>query len=229
MVDYAPAEASMRKLIVIRNLLESLRIFFESRIAPSTASYYGVLRLAQFTDAYDGLMGHLTARQKRPVLCVADLISGVAVHKKAPKDTRNNWIAHLQGDGGFAEDASGFIGRVGMPGDPAEHYEMHVCVISFVGTVRAILPRIAEPDVEKFNRTCDARPKYRCVDLSRADRNIRARLAAAQKRAEREFPGMRWDLLLGAAGVRLGRLGPGAPSAGIFRCKDRWKGGADRQ
>ena len=153
----------MRRMIVIRNLLESLRIFFESGIAPSTASYYGILHLAQFTDAYDGLMGRLTARQKRRALCVTDLISSVAVHKKALKDMRNNWMAHLQDDGGFAEDASGFIGRVGMPGDSAAHYEMHVCVIAFVDTVRAMLPEIAEPGAAHAGAVAPARerPKAR--------------------------------------------------------------------
>ena len=216
MVDYTPAEACMRRLTMIRNLLENLCTLFESGIAPSTASYYGVLHLAQFMDAYDGLMGHLTARQKRLVECVTGLISGVTVHKKALKDVRNNWIAHLQDDGEFAEDASDFVGRVGMPGDPAAHYEIHVCVIAFIDTVRALLPEIAEPTAEKFNRTGDATPKYHCVDLDQVDRNVRARLEAAQKRAEKEFPGMPWDSLLGAAGVRLRQLGPSVLPAGLL-------------
>ncbi len=202
---------------MIRSLLYGLCGLFESGFAPSTASYYGVLHLAQFVDAYDGLMGHLTARQKRLVKCVTGLISGVTVHKKALKDVRNNWITHLQDDGEFAEDASDFVGRVGMPGDPAAHYEMHVCVIAFIDTVRAILPEIDEPAAEKFNRTCDARPTYHCVDLDQVDRNVRARLEAAQKRAKREFPGMPWDSLLGAVGVRLRQLGPGALPAGLLR------------
>ena len=216
MVDYTPAEACMRRLTMIRNLLENLRTLFESGIAPSTASYYGILHLAQFAGAYNGLMGHLTARQKRLVLCVTDLISGVAVHKKALKNVRDNWIAHLRDDGGFAEDASDFVGRVGMPGDPAAHYEMHVCVIAFIDTVRALLPEIAEPTAEKFNRTGDATPKYHCDGLNRAIYNACARLEAAQKRAEREFPDMPWGSLLGAAGVRLRQLGPGVLPAGLL-------------
>ena len=229
MVDYAPAEAGMRRLIVIRNLLENLRILFESEIAPSTASYYGVLHLAQFADAYDGLMGHLTPHQKRLVLCVTDMISGVTVHKKALKNMRDNWIAHLQDDDGFAEDASGLIGHVGMPGDPAAHYEMHVCVIVFVDTVRALLPEIAEPTVEKFNRSGDATPKYHCDGLNRALQNARARLEAARKRAEREFPDMQWGSLLGVVGVHLNQLGPAGPGAYAARVVGPCEGGAERR
>lgn len=229
MVDYTPAEAGMRRMIVIRNLLENLRILFESGIAPSTASYYGILHLAQFTGAYNGLMGHLTPRQKRLVLCVTGLISGVTMHKKALREVRDNWIAHLQDDGGFAEDASDFVWRVGMPGDPAAHYEMHVCVIAFVDTVRALLPEIAEPTVEKFNRSGDATPKYHCDGLNRAIQNARARLEAARKRAEREFPDMQWGSLLGAVGVHLNQLGPAGPGAYTARVVGPCEGGAERR
>ena len=229
MVDYTPAEAGMRRMIVIRNHLENLRILFESKIAPSTASYYGILHLAQFTSAYNGLMGRLTPRQKRLVLCVTDLISGVTVHKKTLKEVRDNWMAHLQDNGWFAEDASDSVRRVGMPGYPAAHYEMHVCIIAFVDTVRALLPKIAEPTVEKFNRTGDATPKYYCDGLNRAIQNTRARLEAARKRAEREFPDMQWSSPLGAAGVRMNQLGPAGPGACTARVDGPCEGGAERR
>lgn len=229
MVVYTPAEAGMRRMIVIRNLLENLRILFESGIAPSTASCYGILHLAQFTGAYNGLMGRLTPRQKRLVLCVTDLISGVTVHKKALEEVHDNWIAHLQDDGWFAEDVSDFVWRVGMPGDPAAHYEMHVCVIAFADTARALLPEIAEPTIEKFNRTGDVAPKYYCDGLNRAIQNARARLEAARKRAEREFPDMQWSSPLGAAGVHLNQLGPAGPGAYAARVDGPCEEGAEQR
>ena len=229
MVDYTPAEASMQRMIVIRNLLGTLHILFKSGIAPSTASYYSVLHLAQFTDAYDGPMGHLTARQKRLVQCVTDLISGAAVHKKALKDMRNNWIAHLQDDGEFAEDAPDFVRRVGMPGDSAAHYEMHVYVIAFVDIVGDLLPEIAAPTVKKFNRTGNATPKYHFVDLNRVASDVSSWIEVARKRVEREFPETERNSLLGATGVHLDPLGLGGPGACTARVDKQCKGGAKRQ
>ena len=229
MTGYTPAEAGMRRMIVIRNRMHALYGLFEKKIAPSVALQYGVQELVQFADAYDGLMGRLTPEQKERVLCVGGLISAVAEHRDGLRALRNRWLAHPQDDDLFAEGASGFVRRNGLPVDPAMYYEMLACAVIFADTVRALLPDIAKPAAEKFNRTGDARPEYYCDTLSRIACSVRGRVEAARKRARKKCPGMDWDSLLGAAGVRLDQLGPGGPKAGIARGEGWREGGADRQ
>lgn len=229
MIDYTRAEAGMRRLILIRNHLDVLCRLFECGTAPPLAFHYGSLRLVQFLDAYENFMGSLDSRQREPVLCAAGLVSDVHKHRDALKKVRNGWIAHPPDDGLLAEDASDFIRRVGLPVDLAAYYEMLVCTVIFIDTVRALLPCIAKPAVEKFNRTDDARPKYHCVDLNRVACNVRGRLEVARRRAGRELPGVRWDLLLGAAGVRLDQLGEGGPRTDAVRVGGPCEGGAIRQ
>lgn len=229
MTAYTPAEAGMRKMIVIRNRMDALYGLFEGMIAPSVAFQYGVQELVQFADAYYGLMGKLTPEQKERVLCVTDLISAVLEHRDGLRALRNRWLAHPQDDDLFAGDASEFVRRNGLPVDPAMYYEMLACAVIFTDTVRALLPDIAKPAAKKFNRTGDAKPEYYSDTLNRVARSVCGRVEAARKRAGQERPGMDWDSLLGAAGVRLDQLGPVGPKACIARGEGRRKGGADRQ
>lgn len=230
MIDYTPAEADMRRLIIVRNQLDMLTyLVFVGKITPSLAAYYGVQHLVQFEKAYRRLMRHLPPEQREHVRCVAGLVSGVIEHSSGLRKVRNNWIAHLQDDDSFAEDASDFIEGAGMPGNPATHCEMHICVVAFVDTLRALLPGIAGPAVEKFNRTSDAEPKFRRFDPNRVVQDARSRLDDARKKAKQKFPCLPWDSLLGAAGVRLGQLGPDDPSAGAARGGGQCKGGEDWQ
>ena len=67
------------------------------------------------------------------------------------------------------------------------------------------------------------------ISWRRLARSVRGRVEAARKRAGQERPGMDWDSLLGAAGVRLDQLGPSYPKAGIARGEEQREGGADRQ
>lgn len=189
----------------------------------------GVQELVQFADAYDGLMGRLTPEQKERVLCVRGLISAVAEHRDGLRALRNRWLAHPQDDDLFAGDASDFVRRSGLPVDPALYYEMLACAVIFVDTVRALLPDIAKPAAEKFNRTGDAKPEYYCDTLNRVARGVRGRVEAARKRAWKKCPGMDWDSLLGAAGVRLDQLGLGGPRTGIACGEGQRERGADRQ
>ena len=208
MIDYTPAELCMRRLIVIRNLLDDLNyIGFEKALAPSVAVRYGILELTQFIDSYNGLLGKLDPYQKSLVLSVAELVADVTRHKDALKKMRNNWIAHLQDKGMFAEDASAFIIKNNLPSDHGYYHEMFARIIIFVDTVQALLPEIAGPTVSKFNRTLDARPIMRAVDLEQAGRIVFAKLERVRKTAESKHPQIPWDMVLGAAGVRLEKLG----------------------
>ena len=229
MTAYTPAEAGMRRMIVIRNRMDALYGLFEEKIAPSVAFQYGVQELVQFADAYYGLMGRLTPEHKERVLCVTDLISAVLKHRDGLKALRNRWLAHPQDDDLFAGDASDFVRRSGLPVDPALYYEMLACAVIFTDTARAILPDVAKPAAEKFNRTGDAKPEYYSDTLNRVTRGVRGRVEAAREKAEQKCPGMDWDSLLGAAGVRLDQLGPSYPKAGIARGEEQREGGADRQ
>lgn len=217
------AEARMLKLIAIRNHSDTLCRLFDKEIAPSLASYYGVLHLVKFLDAYEGLLCKLSPEQKEKVLCFTGLISDVYKHRDALRRVRNGWIAHIPDDDFFDEGASGFVRRVRMPGDPATHYEMLACTVKFIDILRALLPDIARPAVEKFNLTADADPKFHCVDLGQVDRNISAKLDSALKNAEEKLPGMPWDSLLAAVGASLDQLGPADTSAGAAG------GGGDRR
>ena len=229
MIDYTPAEAGMRRLILIRNHLDVLCRLFECGTAPSLAFHYGPLRLVQFLDAYEDFMGGLDPRQQKLVVCAAGLVSDVHKHRDALKKVRNAWIAHPPNDGLLAEDASDFIRRVGLPVDLAAYYEMLACTIIFVDTVRALLPCIAKPAVEKFNRTDDAKPKFRCVDLGQIVQNVRSKIDIVREEAEQKCPGMEWNSLLGAAGVRLDQLGPSDPCVGAARGDGQCEGGAERR
>ena len=181
MVAYTPAEAGMWKMIVIRNRMRDLYGLFDVGTAPSIALQYGVQELVQFVDAYDGLMGRLTDEQNKRVQCATDLISGVVEHRGALREMRNSWLAHPQDDGLFAEGAPGFVRRAGLPADPAAYYEMLACAVIFADTVRALLPEVAGPAVEKFNRTGDARPERYCDVLNRVACNVRGRIEAARR------------------------------------------------
>ena len=227
MVDYTPAEAGMRRLIVIRNRLKGLSDLFEKEIAPSLAIHYGILHLVQFLDAYHELMGALDKREKKRVLCATGLISGVTERSDGLRAVRNDWVAHLQGKGRFTEDASAFLRRAGLSGDPSAYYEMMASVIAFVDAAAALLPDIARRAVEKFNRTGDAGPEWHCVDLDRIDQNVRAKLDAVREKANRLFPGVQWGPPLGSAGARLGPLGPAGMGADAAGGGGRRKGGGE--
>lgn len=229
MTDYTAAEACMRRMIVVRNHLEVLHhLAFEGGVNPSVTSYYGILHLLEFTGSYHGMMEHLNPDEKEQVLCITDLIAGVIGCQKALQEVRNNWIAHLQEYDRFIEDASDFARRVGLPDNPEAYHEMFISTIAFVDTVRALLPDIAGPAVEKFNRSGDAASTLYEFSPDRAMQNARARLEAARNNAEKKFPNLEWDLLLGAVGVRLEQLGRDASRADA-RLEDRLrKRGADR-
>lgn len=228
-IRYTPAEAGMRRLIMIREHLGVLCRLFENGAAPSLAFHYGVLRLVQFLDAYEDFMGSLDPQQQRRVACVAGLVSDVHKHGGSLSRLRNGWIAHLPDDDLLAADTSAFFRRVGLPRDPAAYYEMLMRTIIFIDTARALLPGIAKPAVEKFNRTGDAEPNWHLVVLGRAHQSLRASLDGVLKNAKQKCPDVEWDSLLGAAGVRLDRLGPADPGAGADRGGGRRKGGEDRQ
>ena len=229
MVDYTHAEAGMRRLILIRSHMDVLCRLFEGGIAPSLAFHYGVLRLAQFLDAYEGFMGSLDPRQQKLVACAAGLVSDVHKRRDALKNVRNGWIAHPPDDGLLAEDGSDYVRRIGLPGDPAAYYEMLVCTVAFIDTAGALLPEIAEPTVEKFNRSSGAKPKFHCIDLDQIAQNLRSKLDSVRKEAEQKCPDMQWGSLLGAAGVRLDQLGPSDPGAYAARGDGPREGGAERQ
>ena len=229
MVDYAHAEAGMRRLILIRNHMDVLCRLFEGGTAPSLAFHYGVLRLAQFLDAYEGFMGSLDTRQQKLVACAAGLVSDVHKRQDALKNVRNGWIAHPPDDGLLAEDGSDYVRRIGLPGDPAAYYEMLVCTVAFIDTARALLPEIAEPTVEKFNSSSDAKPKFHCIDLDQIVQNLRSKLDSVREEAEQKCPNMQWGSLLGAAGVHLDQLGPGGPDPGAAGGDKPCDGGAERR
>lgn len=229
MIDYTRAEAGMRRLILIRNHLDVLCRLFECGTALPLAFHYGPLRLVQFLDAYEDFMGGLDPRQQKLVVCAAGLVSDVHKHRDALKKICNAWIAHPPDDGLLAEDASDFIRRVGLPVDLAAYYEMLVCTVIFIDTVRALLPCIAKPAVEKFNRTGDAKPKYRRVDFGQIIQNVRSKIDTVREEAEQKCPGMQWDSLLGAVGVRLDQLGPSDPRVGAVRGNGPCEGGAERR
>ena len=227
MIDYTPAELNMRRLIVIQNHLKGLSDLFEREIAPSLAIHYGILHLVQFLDAYHKLMRALDEQEQGRVLCATYLISGVTKRSDGLRAVRNDWVAHLQGKGRFTEDASDFLRRAGLSGDPSAYYEMMASVIAFVDAAAALLPDTARRAVEKFNRTGDAKPKYHCVDLDRINQNIRARLDAVRERANQKFPGMQWGPSLGSAGARLGPLGPVDMTVGAAGGDGQRKGGGE--
>ena len=229
MVDYTHAEAGMRRLILIRNHMDVLCRLFEEEAAPLLAFYYGVLRLGQFLDAYEGFMGSLDTRQQKLVACAAGLVSGVHKRRDALKKMRNGWIAHLPDDGLLAEVGSDYVQRIGLPIDPADYYEMLLSTVVFIDTVRALLPGIAKPAVEKFNRSGAAKPEHRCVYPDIIARSIRSKLDSVREEAEWKFPDVQWGSLLGAAGVRLDQVGPGGPGACTARVDGPREGGAERQ
>ena len=207
-IDYTPAELCMRKLIMLRDFLDNLNyIGFKKCLAPSLVVRYGMLELVAFIDCYDRLLGNLSPQQKRLVLPLAELIADVARHRDGLRKMRNNWIAHIQDEGKFAEDASEFITRNNLPGNHRVYHEMFTCVIIFVDTLRALLPDIATPTVKKFNCTPDAMPSIDVVDLELAARNVSAKLERVRKKAVAAHPELPWDSLLGASGVCLEKLG----------------------
>ena len=229
MTGYTHAEAGMRRLILIRDHMNVLCRLFEEEAAPLFAFHYGVLRLAQFLDAYEGFMGSLDTRQQEQVLCAAGLVSGVHKRRDALKKMRNAWIAHLPDDSLLAEVGSDYVQRIGLPIDPADYYEMLLSTVVFIDTVRALLPGIAKPAVEKFNRSGAAKPEIRCVYPDLIAQNVRSKLDSVREEAERKFPDMQWGSLLGAAGARLDQLGLGGPGACTARGDGPCEGGAERQ
>lgn len=198
----------MRRLIIVRSLLDNLnRIRLDGRPAPSLASYYGILHLHQFVGAYHGLMGELDDGQKKIVTCLSDLVSEIDSHRDGLRAVRDSWIAHLQDDDKFTEDASEFLKRAGLPENPTWYREMSECAIVFVDAVQALLPDIAEPVLEKFDRTRDAKPVEHFFNPPLATKNVRARLELAQEKAAEEYPNCPWVSLLGTVGVGPKKLG----------------------
>ena len=228
-VDYTHAEAGMRRLILIRDHMDVLCRLFEGKAAPLLAFHYGVLRLAQFLDAYEGFMGSLDPRQRKLVVCATGLIADVHKRRDALKNMRNGWIAHPPDDGLLAEDGSDYVRRIGLPRDPAAYYEMLLSTVVLIDTVRALLPGIAKPAVEKFNRSGATKHELRCVYPDLIAQNIRSKLDSVREEAERKFPNVQWGSLLGAAGARLDQVGPGSPGACTARRDGSREGGAERQ
>ena len=210
MVDYTPAEQCMRRLIMARELLNNLkRIRLDGGSPPSFVPYYGTLHLVQFMDAYEGLMGCLTEDQKKPVTCLSDLISGIVEHKGALREVRNKWIAHLQDDGGFAEDAPDFVRRAGLPDGPMWYIETFECAVIFADAVQSLLPDVAEPVREKVGRALGAEPTKHPFDQE-VDQNTRTRLGMARKKAAIEYPDCPWASLLSILGPGPEKLGGSA-------------------
>ena len=212
MIDYEAAELCMRRLIVIRNSPDCLNyIGFERRIAPLIAIRYGILNLVLFAESHNALMGTLNSRHKSLVLPLSELVADVICHKDDLGRVRNDWIAHLQGKGEFVEDASEFLGNNGLPEDPSEYYKMSVRAIVFVDTLQALLPDIAGPAVKKFNSTLDARPPMHTVDPEQVCLRVRERLERVRRKAKADRPEILWDSVIGAARVRLEKLGDDDP------------------
>ena len=208
MIEYTPAELYMRKLLTLRGLLDNLdRIHLDGRPAPSIASYYGILHLHQFIGAYHGLMGALGPDQKKLVACLSDLVTDIDSRRSGLRAVRDNWIAHLQDDDKFINDASEFLRNAKLPENPTWYRGMSECAIVFVDAVQALLPDIAVPVMEKFNNTPDARPAGRVFNPWQATQNVRARLKRAQRRASEEYPDCPWAALLGILGVGPEKLG----------------------
>lgn len=211
MVDYTPAEQCMRRLIMARGLLNNLKcIRLDGGIPPQFVSYYGTLHLVQFMDAYEALMGCLTEDQKKPVTCLSDLISGIVEHRGALREVRNKWIAHLQDDGGFAEDAPDFVRRAGLPDGPMWYIETFECAVIFADAVQSLLPDVAESVREKVGRVLGAAPPKYPFDQEEVDQNIRTRLGMARKKAAKEYPDCPWASLLGILGPGPEKLGGSA-------------------
>ena len=178
-----------------------------------------------FAESYSALVGTLNSRQKGLVVPLSELVADVIRNKDDLGRVRNDWITHLQGKGKFAKDASEFLRDNGLPEDPSEYYEMSMRAIVFVDTLQALLPDIAGPAVEKFNATPDARPTIYAFDPERVILNVRARIESVRKRAMADHPDLDWDSIIGAARVRLEKLGgddlcahfacgPGRPEGG---------------
>ena len=230
MVDYTPAELCMRRLIMIQNSLRDLNyIGFKKPLAPSLAAKYGIPELVLFIDSYNGLLGELTARQKGPVLILAELAADVIHHKDALKKARNNWIAHLQDRDRFNEDASEFAKRIGLPNNPYAYHEMFICVILFVDILQRCLPEIAGPAVAKFNRTPDASMPLLAVDPELPARNASAKLERVRKKLAATRPDLSWSALVGETGPGLEKLGGDHPGAHLVPGPYRQEGGAGVQ
>lgn len=208
MIQYTRAELYMRKLIMVRSLLDDLsRVHLDGRPAPSLAAYYGILHLDQFIGVYHALMGELSDDQRRLVGCLSPLISDIDAHKGGLRAVRDDWIAHLQDDDKFAEDASDFLRRAKLPENPTWYREMSECAIVFADAVQALLPDIVIQVLDKFNRTRDARPTGHVFDPQLATQNVRAKLKRAQKKAAEAYPECPWASLLGVVGIGPEKLG----------------------
>ena len=220
----------MLRLIVIRNSVDSLNyIGFTKLIAPSLAAKYGIIELVLFANAYNELFGKLNERQRRLVLPLSELVADVVRRKQRFKTVRNSWVAHLQDKDGFAEDASDLLRRNKLPDNLYEYHEMFTRIVIFVDTVQAVLPEIAGPAVDKFNRTHNAGRAMHAGDPEIAEQNVRARLERVRRKAAAMHPDIPWDSMLGAAGVRLEKLGGDNPYACPERMSCQPKGGTDAQ
>lgn len=208
MVGYTRAESCLRRLIMARNMLHNLNsIRLDDGSQPMFVFQYGILHLVQFMDAYEGLMGGLTDDQKKPVTCLSDLICGILDREDALREARNKWIAHLQDDDGFAEDAPDFLRRAGLPDDPLWYREMFECAVIFADAVQSLLPEVEERVREMVRRALGAEPPKHLFDRMVVDQNIRTRLAKARKKAAKEYPDCPWVLLLAALGPGPEKLG----------------------
>ena len=208
MVEYTPAEQCLRRLIMARNLLANLSsLRLGDGCPPMFVFQYGTMHLVQFMDAYEGLMGCLTDEQKGPVLCLSDLISGMVEHKSVLREVRNKWIAHLQDDDGFVEDAPDFVWRTGLPDDPVWYLETFECAVIFADAVQSLLPEVASPVLERVDQALGDEHMEYSLDPARLARNVQARLEKARKKAEEAHPDRPWAALLGIAGTGPERLG----------------------
>ena len=212
MVGYTRAESCLRRLIMARNMLYNLNSMrLDDGSPPMFVFQYGILHLVQFMDAYKGLMGCLTDDQKGPVLCLSDLISGMVEHKGALREARNKWIAHLQDDDGFTEDAPDFLRRVGLPDDPSWYLETFECAVVFADAVQSLLPEVAKPVLERVRQTLGVEPPKHLFDPEQVIQNVRTRIGKVRKKAETKYPDRQWASLLGLVGPGPEKLGGDMP------------------
>ena len=205
-----PAWLCLRRMIAARNFLDAINgLALKMPHAPVPTFSLGIPHFVEFMDACRGFLEGLDGGQRRLALCASGLVSWTDGRRDALAAAFDRTLAILY-SGGDPDAEPDAAGPAQAPDSPGEYYEMLACTAIFVGAVQALLPDIAE--MARGGRAAGGGrgggPASCRVDTDGAAKAVGARLEEARKGAESEFPGMPWDSLLGAAGIR-GEAGGG--------------------
>lgn len=120
---------------MVRNTLQILLEMYDKPNHKLTASItirYMLLELDNFIKYHTSMIGKLTEKQKKYVLCLADFLKEITKNRDTIRKIRNGWIAHIQDEDNFKQDIMDLIRESNFDRFPQDILIMGKCAICYV-------------------------------------------------------------------------------------------------